>query len=113
MEALWSLLMGGVIMGVVLYLTYICTKQLSLKVSKIAGSKYIKIIDKVGLGQDKFIAICKISDKFYLIGITAGNINLLSEIDGFDENDTNFVEKTPEFNSVLSEMMSKIKKKDS
>ncbi len=53
-----------------------------------AGSK-IKIIERVALGQDKGLAICKICSRYYVIGISNQNVKILLELDAqvFNEDD--------------------------
>lgn len=61
----------------------------------------MNVVDKIILGQNKFLAIAKICGKYYLISITEKNINILEELDDFhildDENHNN----TIAFNKIL------------
>jgi flagellar protein FliO/FliZ len=57
----------------------------SLSVNK---SRYIKILDKYMIGKDKYIILICINEKYYLIGITNNNINLISVIDDLKEYST-------------------------
>ncbi|QSX07188.1 flagellar biosynthetic protein FliO [Sedimentibacter sp. zth1] len=65
----------------VLFLTYYCTKSLSKGILKYSTSKNIKIIDKVPLGQNKYLIIIDVCDKNYLVSVTDNNINILKELD--------------------------------
>lgn len=46
----------------------------------VSGNK-IKVIERVALGQDKGIAICRICSKYYIIGISNQNVEILSELE--------------------------------
>ena len=85
----------------VLVLTYYSTKWLSARSTLAQKSKYMNIVDKIVLGQNKFLAIAEINSKYYLISITEKNINILKELDDFhildDENQNN----TMVFNKIL------------
>lgn len=72
----------GVIL--VLVLTYYGSRWAAKKMSVSVSSKYINIIDKAPLAQDKFLAIAKIGEKHFLISVTPHNINLLSELESTD-----------------------------
>ena len=54
------------------------------------------IEDKIMLGQNKFIAIAQIYNKYYVLSITEKNISILKELDDFqplhneDESNLNF-----------------------
>lgn len=71
----------------------------------------MKIIDKVPLGQNKYLAIVCVCDKFYLISITDNNINLLKELDGdsiFKNDESNG--RNASFKDALNEAIFKYKK---
>ena len=54
------------------------------------------IEDKIMLGQNKFITIAQIYNKYYVLSITEKNISILKELDDFqplyneDESNLNF-----------------------
>lgn len=45
------------------------------------GGKYIRLLDKTVLGQDKSIALVKAGGKYLLLGIAASGISVLAELD--------------------------------
>ena len=91
------------IMGIVLvlFLTYYCTKWISKKTSLALKSKYMNIVDKIMLGQNKFIAIVQIYNKYYVLSITEKDISILKELEDFKplENED---ESNLNFNKILS-----------
>ncbi len=73
-----------VIIVVILFLTYICTKYIGNRMS-FGGytrqmGRYISIIDRMMLGQESSVALVKVSDRVFLLGITGDNVNLLMEL---------------------------------
>lgn len=74
----------------VLYLCFWFSKFIAKKMNNntVSGNK-IKIIERVALGQDKGLAICKICSRYYVIGISNQNIKILLELDAqiFNEED--------------------------
>lgn len=68
----------------ILYLTYICTKYIGNKMGtgRYAGgtSRYLSMVDRMFLGQESSVALVRVSDRIFLVGITNDNINLLTEI---------------------------------
>ena len=64
-----------------MYLTYYFTKTLSKKITNYSTSKYIKIVDRIALSQNKFLVLIEIDKKVLLLSVTDNNINILKEID--------------------------------
>lgn len=76
-----SLILSIIGIILVLFLTYYGTRWLSTKTSLSLNSKYMKIVDKIILGQNKFLAIAEINNKYYLLSITEKNISILKELE--------------------------------
>lgn len=68
----------------VIYLSYVFSKFMALGGSRISGAKYMRIVDRMMLGQDKMLAIVQIGDTYYLAGVTSQNVQILKEIEGED-----------------------------
>ena len=64
-------------------------------------SKYMNVVDKLMLGQNNLLAIVEINSKYYLIGITEKDINILKELDDFyplpDDGESNL-----KFNNIFN-----------
>ena len=88
----------------VLLLTYYGTKWLSSKSSLGLKSKYMTITDRMMLGQNKFIAIAEINNKYYLLGVTENNISILKELDDFHPLPEK-IEKNMYFDKILNKFM--------
>lgn len=101
--------------GVILLLSYIFSKYIGHKVMGYSNSANIKIIDRIAIGQDKSLAIVEVGKKYYLIGISSSNINMLNElslddldnIQGFNKKGE---EDFPQFKSVFTDILSKVKR---
>ncbi len=95
--------LAGIIL--VLFLTYYGTKWLSVKTNLTMKSRYMNIVDKIMLGQNKFLAIAEVNNKFYLLSITEKNINILKELEDFqslpDENSENNID----FNKIINKFL--------
>lgn len=95
--------LAGIIL--VLFLTYYGTKWLSVKTNLTMKSRYMNIVDKIMLGQNKFLAIAEVNNKFYLLSITEKNINILKELEDFqllpDENPENNMD----FNKIINKFL--------
>lgn len=86
----------------VLFLTYFSTKWLSVKATSITNSKYMNIVDKIVLGQNKYLAIVEISNKYYLISITDNNINIIKDLDELELKVSTNTGENIEFNKIFS-----------
>jgi len=80
--------------GAVLYLSYLFSRYLAVGAAKINKSKYIKVIDRVVLGQDRMILITMIGEKYYLIGSSTQSIRILTELDGKAFEDISYSERS-------------------
>lgn len=65
----------------VLYATYYFTKAISKKMTDSSSSRYLKIIDRVALSQNKFLLIVEVDKKFLLVGVSDNSISVLKEFD--------------------------------
>ncbi|MDW5300370.1 MAG: flagellar biosynthetic protein FliO, partial [Sedimentibacter sp.] len=84
----------------VLFLTYYCTKWISTKTNVINKSKYMNIVDRIMLGQNQFLAIAEITNKYYLLSVTEKEINIIKELDDFELKNDEKKEEGIDFNKV-------------
>ena len=78
-------LLGSILAIVlILFLTYFASKYISKKMPMSQNGGNIKIVERMALAQDKFLAIAEISNKYYLIGVSTNSINLLKELDDYE-----------------------------
>lgn len=102
---IFSLILSLIGIILVLFLTYYSTKWLSTKTNLSMKSKYMNIIDKIMVGQNKFLAIAEIYHKYYLISIAENSINIIKELEDFkpliDE------ESEIQFNKIFNKFLKK------
>ena len=102
-----------VIIALVLYAAYLASKfvgQSGAGRLHMGKGKYIKIIDRVAFAQDKSIAVVKVADQTFLIGITGTQISMLKELDDLiieEETEVTTVDKF-DFQAIIE----KIRKRD-
>ncbi len=114
-RAVIPLLLALIAMVAVIYLSYLFSKYLSLGASKINGAKYMRIVDRLFLGQDKFMMVIQIGDRYYLAGVTGQNVSLMKELAGdelIEMEPAENISVLPKF-TVFKEMLEKrLDKKD-
>ena len=114
--AVLPLLLALIALVAVIYLSYLFSKYLSLGASKINGAKYMRVVDRLFLGQDKFMMVIQIGDRYYLAGVTGQSVTLMKELSGDEliEMEPNQEKNNvvPQF-TVFKEMLEKrLNKKD-
>lgn len=90
MEFFTTILVPLITIILVLVLCYLFSRYISQKMSSVTNTSNIKVIERVLLGQDKYLAIALICNTYYLIGVTNQNVQILKELDS-DE-----IKKLPE-----------------
>lgn len=112
MDGIVSLVLVLLAIVLVMYLSYVFTKYVSRRSVYVNAAEYMKVVDRLTVGQDRFILIVNIGGKHYLISVTAQEIRILKELDDFIElPGTPLETKTfgESFKTVLGNMMSKKK----
>jgi flagellar biogenesis protein FliO len=61
----------------------------------------MNVADRLMLGQNNYIAIVEINNKYYLIGITEKDINILKELEDFHHLPDD-KESSPKFNNIFN-----------
>lgn len=94
----------------IIYLAYFATKKMGRRLSiRGVGSKNIKILENISIGQNKSIAIIETAGKVLLIGITQNDITLICELDenmidrNEDEKSSSGMEFSKAFKSALEQ----------
>lgn len=94
------------LLGVIglIFITYFATRWLNKKFRNVGynGSQNgIKIVECLGISQDKQLIVVRVGNKKMLLGVTPDSIRKLSDL---DEEDMALVEKKPDENSEGSFM---------
>lgn len=77
---MWKVIMTFAAAVLVIYLSYLFSRYIGKSVNGRGGSRYMRIIDQIAVGQDRNMAIVQVGNKYLLVGITAGKIHLLTEL---------------------------------
>lgn len=106
---MWRVIATFIAVALIIYLSYIASKYIGKGLKRSGSSRYMRLLDQVTLGQDRHVAIVQVGGKYLLVGVTAGQINFLSELrdkelqplpaDGGDEEP-----KAPDFKAVLEKL---------
>ena len=77
---MWRVIATFLVVLLIIYGSYLASKYIGRGLSKSSSSRYMRLIDQITMGQDRHIAIIQVSGKYLLVGITAGQIHVLSEL---------------------------------
>ncbi|MDD3198251.1 MAG: flagellar biosynthetic protein FliO [Eubacteriales bacterium] len=78
----WLEMVGLVLVTVlILLLTWLTTRWIGRKSQVNQNSRNIQVLERVSVGRDKYMAIIKVADHYYLISVTAQSIQMMAEID--------------------------------
>lgn len=92
-----------IIVVVILYLTFACTKFLGKNMKTKSNSRYMQMIDQMTLSQDSSIAIVKIAGQLFLVGIASSQVSILSRLEEDDLVENTFEKemKVPDFKDIM------------
>lgn len=77
---MWNVIATFFVVLLIIYGSYLVSKYIGKGLSKSSSSRYMRLIDQITMGQDRHIAIIQVSGRYLLVGITAGQIHVLSEL---------------------------------
>ena len=84
LEGLFTAFGTLLVIIVILYLAYIATKYVGKGDGfrqYLGSSRHITMIDQVVLGQGMSVAVVKVSERVFLLGVTSNQISLLAEFE--------------------------------
>ncbi len=73
-----------IVAALIIYASYLASKYIGKGLGKGSSSRYMRLIDQITLGQDRHVAIVQVGGKYLLIGVTSGQVNVLSEVQDDD-----------------------------
>ena len=101
----------GSLIAVVLILggSYLASKYIGRGMSKSSSALYMRLLDQITLGQDRHIAIIQVGGKYLLVGVTAGQIQVLAELHDDDliqisPEDTEGKTNVPDFKMIMDKL---------
>lgn len=80
-----STLFGTILLFVlILYGSYYISKKVAKISARDNQSKYMKLQDRIMIGQNKYISIISIGERYFVIGSSDNGMNLITELDQDD-----------------------------
>ncbi|MEY8356442.1 flagellar biosynthetic protein FliO [Lachnospiraceae bacterium 54-53] len=80
MDSIFNLASVLILTVLILYLSYIFTKNLGKGIGMKQRGTNMQMLDRLPLGQDKTVAIIRAGSRYYLVGIASSQITLLAEL---------------------------------
>lgn len=77
---MWRVIATFIAVALIIYLSYIASKYIGGSLKRSSSSRYMRLLDQVTLGQDRHVAIVQVGAKYLLVGVTAGQVSFLSEL---------------------------------
>ncbi|MFO7154256.1 MAG: flagellar biosynthetic protein FliO [Caldicoprobacter oshimai] len=91
----------------VLILAYLTARFVGTKFAGYTSSKYIRVIDRIFLGRDKWVCIIQVGSKYYVVGITGQNMEFLGQISEQELVPLHPEQGTSSFTNVLGDYLKK------
>lgn len=106
---MWRVIATFIAVALIIYLSYIASKYIGSGLKRSSSSRYMRLLDQVTLGQDRHVAILQVGAKYLLVGVTAGQISFLSELQDEEllplpAEETDVEIKTPDFKAMLEKL---------
>lgn len=99
---------GAILMIVaIVVLAFYSTRWLGKRMAGSSASKHLAVVDRISLGQDKFIAIVKVGEKKLLIGVSSGSVTNLGELSEEDLTQVVTQQAFPSFGDAMKESLKK------
>jgi flagellar biosynthetic protein FliO len=100
-----------VVMAAVIALAYYASRWYAGRMTKTVSGKHIKLVDRISLGVGSSAVVLQAGEKYYLVGVSDKNIQLICELEDFEP--ASPAEQNPQvpFGRLLSGFISKDKAK--
>lgn len=97
----------------ILVLCYYTTRKLGkLQLGGSVNGSYVRLLDRVAVGQDKAVALVQAGGKYFLLGIASSQITVLSELDKEQlEESGNVQTQSQDFKSIMEMFRDRKKQK--
>ncbi len=66
----------------VLFAAWWVTRKIAGSAQFGSRSRYMKIIDRMPIAQDRFLVLVQLGERVYLVGVASSEITLLADIEG-------------------------------
>lgn len=81
MDGILNILFPMIVVVLIILAAYMTTKWIAKKQNTYTSGRLIKIIERVMLSKDVFLAVVQIDEKIFLISVSSGKTELLTELD--------------------------------
>lgn len=95
------LIFGFIVFCFILWGAYIASRWLASKNIMGFPAKYMKLIDRTQLTKDSFLCIVQVGERYFLMGISGSEMNLISEL--FEE-DLILIQNTGEISNPIDDI---------
>ncbi len=96
-----------VVMAAVIAAAYYLSRWYAKRMGASAVGRYVKIIDRVTLGAGSSACILEAGGKYYLVGVSDKNIQLICELDGFEPGSPDEKAAQASFGRLLKDFLGK------
>lgn len=97
-----SLILPLFVVVFVIFLAYLTSKWIAKRQNIFSSGSVIKVIERAALGKDAYLLVVRVGEKTYLVSLSNGGVELLSELTGeIPENMPQRQERT-DFAGILS-----------
>jgi flagellar biosynthetic protein FliO len=73
-----------VIMAAVVAVTYYASRWYARRMGKAVSGKHIKLVDRISLGVGSSAVVLQAGERYYLVGVSDKNIQLICELEDFE-----------------------------
>lgn len=106
-----SLVLSLAFVVFIIWFVYRSSKWLAKRnIGLTTSGRYINIIDRVAVGQDKYILMLKTGSKHLLVGISNNSVQILTELDESDITEIKVNPPKVDFQSILKGFNNLVKK---
>lgn len=67
----------------------------------------MNIVDRIVIGQNKYLAIAEITNKYYLLSITEKDVNIIKELDDFQLKHEEEKQDVIDFGNIMNKFLKK------
>jgi len=94
---------------IILALAYLAARFTGAKLAGYTTGRYIKVIDRIFLGRDKWVCLIQVGNQYYLVGITGQNMEFLGQVSQQDLIPLHSEEESGSFARLLGNYLKKLK----
>lgn len=80
LEQIGTLLGVILVFVVILYASYYCSKKIAKFSLRDNQSKYMKLHDRIMVGQNKYISIISVGERYFMVGSSDDGMDLIAEL---------------------------------